>query len=114
MPSGYYNLNIYQGDTFDLTIVARNSDGSAMNLSGYSGFGGIKTSYCSTNYLETFNITFSQSTTGQLGISLTAAETASLPTTIGLYDLEVASGSYVNKLLKGDVIIHPQISSSFP
>lgn len=112
--SGYYNLNINQGESYALTIIAKDSDGVPQNLSGYTGFAGIKSNYCSTGYLANFDVSISLPTSGQVSMSMTAADTANLPATIALYDLEIASGSIVTKLLKGNVFIYPEISSSFP
>lgn len=109
-----YDISVYQGDTFNISLIVKDSNGNRFNLSGYTGFAGIKSSYCSTGYLGTFNVSITNYGSGEVSVSMPATGTAELYSTIAFYDLEFASGSYVNKFLAGKVYIYPQISNSFP
>ena len=114
MASGRYDINIYQGDSFSLPLIVKNSDGTRFNLSGYTGFGGVKSSYCSTGYLGLFTVNITNRGEGEVNVSLPFSGTALMPPTIGIYDIEFASGTFVQKYLKGYAYIHPQISNTFP
>lgn len=114
MPSGNYNLQINQGDTFNLSIIAKNCDGSRFDLNGYTGFAGIKKSYCATGYLGVLDVIITSPASGEVTLYMAATGTKVLCPTIALYDLEFASGNFTKKFLKGDVYIYPQISNTFP
>jgi hypothetical protein len=112
MSAAIYDIEIYQGDTFALNATAYGDNGSPLNLSGYTGFAGIKDRYGASGYLGIFDVTILPS--GQFEMYMHHTGTAALPTTIALYDLEFASGEITVKYLRGDVPIYPQISKTFP
>src|SRR5688572_19801867 len=114
MASNVYDITLYQGDSFSLVVNAQDDNGNALNLSGFSGFAGIKSAFCSSGYLGFFNINISNPTGGEITMTMPSTGTANLPATVALYDLEIASGNFVTKYLQGDVYIYPQINNIFP
>ncbi len=112
MASGFQNINLTQGSSFSLDFIATDDFGAVLNLTGFSGIAPIKTNYSTGNPIGYFNLTFGQS--GALNISLPSTGSAALPTTICLYEIEVASGNYVIKPRKGYAYIFPQISTTWP
>lgn len=109
-----YDISFYQGDTFSLSIIAKDANGGRFNLNGWSGFAAIKEGYCDTGYLGVFDISVTDPTSGEITMSMAATGTAALESNINFYNLEFASGNYVEKFLAGKVYIYPQIITSFP
>ena len=120
----YYNLDIIQGSTFSAQLSATNSDNSAVDLTGYSVRGVIKYNYGTGVALVDLNpvVNTGQSpplntytaASGVIDVSVSAANTAALPVTIGVYDIEMynANESVVKKLLDGRVRIHPEVTNT--
>lgn len=113
MVSGFYNINLYQGDTFTFTTLLTDEAGSVVNLFGYTGFAGIRRNYSSSGYLGIFDVAISDSVTGQVTLTMPKTGTANLPSTIALFDIEVSSGDAAFTYLKGNVYIWPQVSNYF-
>ncbi len=111
MASNTYDFCITQGSSFSLQLNARNSDNSYINLSGYSASGQVRFRYSDTGVLVNLAPLIHPSyISGLLDINLTAAQTSLLPVTLGRYDLEIYSGTYVCKLLQGKVSIFGEVT----
>lgn len=107
-----YDLSIEQGSSFNLNLVAQDSLGSPLNLSGYSASGKMRYSYGSTGVLLDLNTTIDPSfISGIINLSLSPAQTSSLPITKGVYDIEVSSsGGYTFKAIRGYAEILPEVT----
>ena len=110
MANDIYNIQILQGSSYDYTIQATNSDGSYVNLTGYSARGLVKNKYSDSGYLLDLRPVIDVSyVSGIVHISGSGNTTASLPATSLLYDVEVYnSGGYVLKLLRGRFEVLPE------
>ena len=120
MSAATYNFTIEQGATFTKIITWKDSSGAGINLTGYSITGKIKRKTSDQTALATFTATLANQVTnpGQFTLSLTAIETASLPTVTGttaqkvllecVYDVEASTGSTVYRLLEGIVSVSPE------
>jgi hypothetical protein len=120
MGAATYNFTIEQGATFSKVITWKDSTGAGINLTGYTISGKIKRKTSDQTALVAFTATLANQTTnpGQFTLSLTAAQTGTLPTTTGptaqkallecVYDIEAAQGSTVYRLLEGVVKISPE------
>lgn len=120
MSAATYNFTIEQGATFSKIITWKDSTGAGINLTGYTIAGKIKRKTSDQTALATFTATLANQGTnpGQFTLSLTATETAALPTVIGptaqkallecVYDIEATTGSTVYRLLEGIVSISPE------
>ena len=111
----YYNLDIIQGSTFSAQLSVKNSDGTAVDLNGYSVRGHIRYNYGASNALldlaPTINTTAPYTAaSGIINVNLTAAQTANLPVVMGVYDIETYNSSEVNKVLDGKVKVHPEVT----
>jgi hypothetical protein len=104
------NISIPQGADFSKTFIAKESDGSATDLSGYSATAKIKKHYDSTN-LTSFTVGITSST-GGVKISLTAAQTVALDAGRQYYDVRlVSSASTVSRLVEGMAFVNAGITT---
>tara|TARA_Y100000004_G_C8623179_1_gene289738 strand:- start:99 stop:470 length:372 start_codon:yes stop_codon:yes gene_type:complete len=119
-----YNLDVIQGSTFNAQLFATNSDGTAVDLTGFSVRGKVKYNYGTGAALvdlgPTVNTTSTSSNghtytaaSGVVDVKLTATETAALPITLAVYDIEMYNGdeSEVRKLLDGTVKVYPEVTN---
>lgn len=107
-----YDIDIYKGAPFSLSINATNSSGVPINLEEYSARGCIKYRYGDESPLVRFNVSIqSPESSGILSFWLSATGTASLPTFQGLYELEAytSGDADVIKFLRGYANIYPEV-----
>ncbi len=126
MPAGRYNLLIEQGATFEVELQYKDSNGVVVDLSGYSGRLQIRPSIGSpTAYLclssslnaDGTGLNFSGSngstppTSGSIGVYISAITSSMLTFNTGVYDLEIQSGSFVTRLLQGNVQLSKEVTT---
>jgi len=126
MPAGRYNLLIEQGATFEVELQYKDSNGVVVDLSGYSGRLQIRPSIGSpTAYLclssslnaDGTGLNFSGSngstppTSGSIGVYISAITSSMLTFSTGVYDLEIQSGSFVTRLLQGNVQLSKEVTT---
>ena len=126
MPAGRYNLLIEQGATFEIELQYKDSNGVVVDLTGYSGRLQIRPSIGSpTAYLclssslqpDGTGLNFSGSngstppTSGSIGVYISAATSSLLTFNTGVYDLEIQSGSFVTRLLQGNVQLSKEVTT---
>jgi len=115
----YYNLDIIQGSTFSARLTAKNDAGAAINLDGHNVRGSIKNRYSDTTSLISFSPVIVDETNGIIDIELTSIQTATLPITQAVYDIEMFKtgvngeddNTHVVKLLDGKTNIHPEVTT---
>jgi hypothetical protein len=125
MPAGRYNLLIEQGSTYELELQYKDSNGVAVDLTGYSGRLQIRPSIGSpTAYLclssslnaDGTGLNFSGSNnntspvSGSIGIYISATTSSMLTFDAGVYDLEISSGSFTTRLLQGNVQLSKEVT----
>jgi hypothetical protein len=127
MAAGKYHLIIEQGATLNLEIQYKDSAGTAVDLTGYSGKMQIRSDYADnspTTYItlssslatDGTGLNFSGSngttppTSGSIGIYISAASSSAFTFDTAKYDLEIASGSIVTRLLQGDVKLQKEVT----
>lgn len=122
MNAALYNFILQQGATFSQLITWKDDNGIGINLTGYVVSGKIKRKTSDASALLSFTTVLSNQNTnpGEFTISLTAAQTATLPTVVGptaqkallecVYDIEASIGSTVYRLLEGVVSISPEVT----
>ena len=118
MPT-YYNLDVIQGSTFSARLHAKDSSGASINLVGHKVRGSVKKRYSSETPTLSFDPTIHDAANGLIDIDLTSSQTALLPVTQSVYDIEMFKtganglddGSYVIKLLDGKVNVHPEVTT---
>lgn len=128
MAAGKYSFVLEQGATTNFEIQYKDANGSAIDLSGYSGKMQIKSDYADNN--PTTYITLSSSLnadgtglnfsgsngstptqSGSIGIYISAASSSLLTFDTAKYDLEIVSGGTVSRLLEGNIKLSKQITT---
>jgi hypothetical protein len=114
-----YNISLVQGESLDLTLNLKDSDSVPLNLSGYSVRGTVKRGFGATGVLLDLapvivtgaNNSFLAS--GQITISISPAESSSLPVTEAVYDIEryTLNDVVVQKVMNCKIIIDPEVST---
>jgi len=105
-----YDINIDQGSSLNLNVVARDANGSPLNLSGYSARGKIKYQYGDVDALLNLTTVIDPSyVSGIINISMTSYQTRYLPITKAVYDVEVISSGYTFRVLNGYAEVNPSV-----
>ena len=102
------NIVIDQGTTFSTTVTAKDSTGSAKDLTGYTTTAQIRKSYYSSS--STDFTTAQVDGTGVITLSLTATQTGNLKAGRYVYDIETASASETIRVVEGIVTVTPQVT----
>jgi len=106
------NLYIDQGSDFSITVDVTNSDGSVLDLSGYSAAAQMRKTYTSSSVSATFSTSISEAS-GQVTLSLTDTQTTALNPGRYLYDLNItSSGGQTSRVVEGQAIITPGVTRS--
>lgn len=119
-----YNLEMWQGATFTMTITVKDSAGNVQNLTGYTARMQLRTSYGAGSATESLTTSNGEITVtaaeGNLAFLLSATRTAAIPVdynngkppkTVYVYDLElVDNAGVVSKLLYGDVNVYGEVT----
>ena len=118
--AGRYDITIEQGASYELPLTLQNSDGTAFNLTDYTGRGQLRKYHRSTSVVASFTVAItSPATLGQLTLSLTATETSVIPAgeeitdekSKYVYDLEIVkSTGEVKRILNGYAFVSPEVT----
>ena len=118
MAAGRYSFVIEQGVTLSLELQYKDSTGTPINLTGCGGKMQIRQSTTSPTAYITLSsslaadgtgLNFSGSngstppTSGSIGVYISAESSSMLNFDTGVYDLEITSGSFVTRILEGQV-----------
>lgn len=116
MPAGTNNFVIEQGATFDITMTyyTDESEQTPVDLTGYSARMTIKEKVEGTTILELTSdageIVLGDDA-GTIQILVAASVTANLDFEYGVYDLELVTGSTVERLLQGQVTLSKNVTT---
>lgn len=115
MAAGVYDITVEQGATFRLEATWKDSTGNPVNLTGYSARMQIRETYESEDIILAFTSTGgSIALGGALGtivVTGAATDTAKIPMTPAVYDLELeASNGVVTRLLQGKATITQEVT----
>lgn len=120
MPAGKYSFTVEQGTTHTFTVVKKDSNGDAIDLTGYSGRMQIRPDFAdnsSTVYTTVSSSIAGDGTglyltpiSGSIRVEISAGVTEDFNFDSGVYDLELYSGSYVERLLEGKVKISREVT----
>lgn len=118
-----YNMTMWQGSTFGMSVIVNNDDGTPQNLTGYSARMHIRPTYKSSSIEESLSSANGEitidGTKGELLLLLPAVRTSSItvdlangkpPKSVYVYDLEIQNGSTVSKILWGDVTVYGEVT----
>lgn len=115
MAAANYDILIEQGATFRLQILYKDSNGVAVNLTGYTARMQVRQKYSSPDALLTLTTENGGIALGGAAGTVTVTAAASLTdditATCGVYDLELQSGGgIVTRLVEGNVNITPEVT----
>lgn len=109
------DLEIQQGTTESFYLVWNDSNGSPINITGYSArlkikpFPGSGTTILSLTESSGLTIT---GASGRIDVLITATQTAAMTFTTAYYDLEVESGAgVVSRLMSGSVVLLKEVTA---
>lgn len=114
MSAGIYNFTLDQGATWNLEVIYKNANNAVINLTNYTAALQIRKAYDASVValdLTTTNggitITGAQ---GKIDITATATQTAAIVSGDYVFDLEIASGGVVSRILQGTVCVSPEVT----
>lgn len=106
------NIVLDQGTTFTTYLALTNTDGSVLNLTGYTARGQIRKWYTSNSY-TTFTISITQPNDGYINLALTANTTANMEPGRYVYDIEaVDSLGTITRVIEGIVTVTPEVTKT--
>lgn len=107
-----FNLTIYKGQTYSLSLTLRDINGVPINLGGYNISGYLKTKYSDSTKLCDLNVAVADATGGVVTLGIPASGTEVLPVGYGFYDIEMLNtgDSSVTKVLAGKASIFPEVT----
>ena len=103
------NLTMFSGVDFNSVYTVKTSAGSSINFTNYTGYSNMKKSVIGT--ANTFGVTLG-TTNGRVTLSMGSTVTGSLSEGRYLYDINVSSGSTFFKIVEGNIIVRPGISTT--
>ena len=109
-----YDLNITQGSEFFVRLTAKDDGGNAIDLNNYGLSGVVRHRYSDSNILldlQPSGVTNFLSS-GYIDVLIRGADTKTLPVIQGVYDIELYSGAYVDKLVQGNFNVYPEASNT--
>jgi hypothetical protein len=120
MPAGKYSFTVEQGTTHQFTLVKSDSNSTPVNLTGYSARMQIRPDYAdlSTTVYTTVSSSIADDGTGlyitpesgSITVLLSAQVTEEFDFDSGVYDLELYSGSFVERLIEGKVKVSREVT----
>lgn len=121
MAAGIYNITLEQGSTVDFQIQYKDSNNNPINLTGYGAVMQIRSNYADNNPTTYITLSSSLSTdgtglnmasssTGYIGVFISACSSSALNFSNARYDLEIYSGSVgscpiTTRILEGQVYL---------
>lgn len=103
------NLFIDQGATYATQLALTDTDGTAVNLTGYTAAAQMRKHYTSSNAVS-FNTTISAES-GSVTLALSANATANLTAGRYVYDVELTDSlGRISRIVEGIVTISPNVT----
>jgi hypothetical protein len=108
--AAFSELLIEQGATFSSTVNVEDSAGASINLHGYSAASQMRKSYYATSNTA-FLATITGEANGEITLSMTSANTATLTPGRYVYDLLItAPDTTKTRVVEGIVIVSPGVT----
>ena len=106
----YSNLTVDQGTDFTMSVDVTDTDGDALNLTGFSVAGQVRRSYFSTTAVN-FTCAVSNATSGIITVSLSGTQSDAMKAGRYVYDVEITnSGGTKTRVLEGQLEIMPAVT----
>ena len=104
------NLYVDQGSSYRNFITVSNSDGTPLDLAGYTVASQMRKSYASS-VAYNFTASISNPAAGRVKIELSSAQSRDIPAGKYLYDVEVANPQGERtRVVEGMVIVTPEVT----
>ena len=104
------NIFIDQGTDFSITVDVTDTDGTALEMTGYTAAGQIRKTYSSSTASGTFTTAIAAAS-GQVTLSLTDTETSAIPAGRYVYDLTITSASSITtRVAEGQINVTPSVT----
>ena len=129
MAAGKYNFAIQQGDTVDFTINYKDSSGNPIDLTNYQARMQIRPTAGSPTVIASLSSSLDNDGTGinmtpqdptslltlpkssgSLQVVISAASSSAFDFRVAQYDLEIVSGSFVEKIIRGNVSLRKEVT----
>lgn len=114
-PNGTFDIVATQGKTFVLTSAYQNDDGTAIDLTGYTGRMQVRASSTAEDLIVELTeangrFLIPSPSTGQVRFQITAADMAGLAPGVYVYDSELVNGAIVEPFMSGTFEIQAEIT----
>ena len=104
------NISIDKSTNYSETFSIKNSDGTVMDLTGYTGVSKIR-KHATAVAVQDFTVGIA-STTGKVTLSMASTVTSEIKDGRNYYDIVITSvGGTVTKIQEGSAIVNPTISA---
>jgi hypothetical protein len=125
MAAGKYSFTVEQGSTFERQLTYQDSNGVPIDLTGYSARMQIRPSPGSPTLYLTLSSSLrpdgtglnmngltgvNPTTSGTIGIVISAATSSLLTFDEAAYDLEIYSASYASRIIEGKVKLSKEVT----
>lgn len=125
MAAGKYSFTLEQGSTFERQLTYQDSNGVPIDLTGYSARMQIRPSPGSPTLYLTLSSSLrsdgtglnmngltgmNPTTSGTIGIVISAATSSLLTFDEAAYDLEIYSASYASRIIEGKVKLSKEVT----
>jgi hypothetical protein len=114
MTAGIYHLTIEQGATYNLSLTYKDSAGTAIDLTGYTARMQLRRRV--DDSVVVVDLTTENSgialggASGTIDVTISATVTSAMVSTEGVYDLELISGSVVDRIIKGTYTVDREVT----
>jgi hypothetical protein len=106
----FANISVDQGSSFTSIIVVEGVEGLIVNLEDYTVRGQIRKTYASLTAVN-FTAEIISEDSGEIEISLTAAQTRAMKPGRYVYDVEVIDDTnIVTRVVEGQIEINPAVT----
>ena len=115
MAAGYHHFIVEQGATFQHVLTLKDSNGTAINLTGYSAEMDLRKNQDDANEVVTLTVANGRVTmggvAGTITIEISATDTSALQVGDGVYDIDLSDASgKVDRILDGTYSIRGNVS----
>ncbi len=121
--AGFYSFIIEQGATTYFTVSYKDANKEPVDLTGYHARMQIRPDYADFAPEKYINLSSSLDedgsglhitpTEGKIDVHMSANRTEAFDFDEGFYDLELYSGSYVNRLIQGKVRVSREVTRGY-
>lgn len=106
----FVELTLEQGATFNTVITVSDGTGVSQNLSGYTARSQMRKSYYSSTKQD-FTVSVTSPVSGEITMSMSAANTANLTAGRYVYDVEIDNGAgAITRIFEGIITVLPNVT----